>query len=409
MLPNDFNAFTTLKTIDVSQNAVLNETFFFETLAKMPNLKNVNAAYCQIRTLPSLIYTIEELNIEGNLITTLPIEALQIPIINLSSNPFLDLNALFTTAQMGNQVKELYLNYCKIKEIPITIAALKGLEILHLKGNNLYTLPKEISTLKKLKVLDLSNEDNYVRTNRIESLPSTIGQLSQLETLNLRANNLTSLPKEFAQLQNLKTLNLSLNLLRTFPSSLYSLEKLQVLDLSFTEINRIPDEIENLTQLEYLNLTGNFFINYKLKINTLPETFGQLKLLKTLILKDNVIAILPNSFQNLTQLEYLDIKGNLLESLPENFGQIAQLKELDLKGNEIKMLPTSFSSLKKLEVLNLAFNFNIDTTSTEKTLLTMPQLKLVDISDCYFDKATVEKLRDKMPNTNFKVLNLVKK
>ena len=108
-------------------------------------------------------------------------------------------------------------------------------------------------------------------------------------------------------------------------------------------------------------------------------------------------------------MEYLSLKDNLLATLPKSIGSLVVLRELDLKANEILQLPQNFSNLKKLEKLNIAFNFKIDVKNTANILSSISSLKIVDISDAYFDKETVSMLRSKMPNTTFKAFNIVKK
>lgn len=408
-LPESFSDLKNLKSLKLSQNAVINEDILFVLLSKMPNLKTLKADYCQIRSVPNTNIYIQDISLKGNLLKTLPLNMVNANSIDLSSNTLLELESLFEFLSKSKTLKSLHLDYSKINLLPANIGTLKSLETLSLVGNNLTEIPTEIGNLSNLKQLDFSNEDEYLRTNKITSVPASIGKLANLKSFKIRANALTSLPKDFGKLSKLEVLDLHLNILKTFPAAITNLTALKVLDLGLTEVTNIPTEIGNLVNLEYLDLSGNFFINYKLKIKEIPENIGKLVQLKTLIFRDNVIETLPESFGSLTQLEVLDLKNNLFATLPESFGNLNNLKELNVKANEIKTLPNSFANLKRLELLNIAFNFNIDAANVKQTIGKVSSLKLVDISDCYLDEATVNAMRTQLPNTTFKAVNLVKK
>ena len=119
-----------------------------------------------------------------------------------------------------------------------------------------------------------------------------------MKYLNLAGNQLSSLPEGFGGLTDLEELNLSLNKLSAFPQAITQLTKLKSLDLGLNDGSSVPAAITNLAQLEYLNLDGNFFNKQDKKIKTLPNEICQLKNLKTLSLKDNVIEQLPDCISN---------------------------------------------------------------------------------------------------------------
>ena len=156
----------------------------------------------------------------------------------------------------------------------------------------------------------------------------------------------------------------------------------------------------NLSELKYLNLQGDFFVNYKLKINNLPANLGKLTKLETLVLSDNVIEVLPESIGQCKQLKKLYLKDNLFAKLPASFGDLSNLQHLNLKANELKSLPLSFSNLKGLEYLNLSFNFNIESNAAAALIGELGNLKTLNITDSYFTQAAVEDLLDTLPTTN---------
>jgi len=85
-------------------------------------------------------------------------------------------------AQLKN-LKEISLNFCKLKELPIVITKLKSLIQLKLNFNYLTTLPDSIRNLTSLEGLSLIN-------NKFTELPKELNLLPSLNYLNLEYNPL---------------------------------------------------------------------------------------------------------------------------------------------------------------------------------------------------------------------------
>jgi len=399
-LPDELQNLKNLNTLDVSNGSVINEELLFELIANIPQLKNVFANYCNIRALPPIASQSQfnQLHLSGNLLKKMPID-LKVKQLDLSSNPYLEVEALFTNLGNYNMLEDLNLSYNKWTVLPASIEKLRSVKSLNLRGNKLTLLPEEIGNLTALKVLKIDNPDQYLNTNQLESLPSSIGKLVALDSLFLSGNKIQTLPPGFNKLSNLVYLDLSWNQLEIFPKAVLGLSKLQYLDLAINHVLMLPDELVNLSALKYLNLQGDFFVNYKLKIKTLPTDMGKLTNLETLILSDNVIEFLPESFGQCKQLAYLDLKGNLLANLPASFGDLTHLKSLDLKANELINLPASFSNLATMEDLNLSFNFKIQSDAAAALIGKLGNLKTLNITDSYFSKTAVEALMKALPTT----------
>ena len=72
----------------------------------------------------------------------------------------------------------------------------------------------------------------------------------------------------------------------------------------------------------------------------MPENFGNLKLLRTLIISQNKLEKLPKNFGNLTLLQYLDISNNNLTVIKdEDIKTFKQIIKLKLSRNKIRELP----------------------------------------------------------------------
>jgi Leucine-rich repeat (LRR) protein len=400
-LPETLQNLKNLNQLDVSISSVINEDFLFELIAKMPQLKNVSANFCGIRELPIAASQsqFDHLNLSGNLLRKMPVD-LKVKSLDISANPYLELESLFTNLANYKMLVHLNVAYNKWTLLPISIGKLTRIKSLNLRGNNLTALPEEIGNLVALEVLKVDNPDRYLNTNQLTALPNNISNLIALDSLFLSGNKIQSLPTGFAKLTQLIYLDLSWNNLESFPKSVLSLNKLQHLDLAINHVLALPAEIINLTELKYLNLQGDFFVNYKLKIKTIPNEIGQLNKLETLILSDNIIEFLPESIGQCKALKHLDIKDNLLSTLPNSFGALSNLEYLNLKANEITGLANSFSSLQVLEYLNLSFNFKIQSDTAAALIGKLTQLKTLNITDSYFTKLAVDGLIENLPTTN---------
>merc|ERR1712048_802181 len=86
---------------------------------------------------------------------------------------------------MGANLRALYLQNNKIKQLPGCIGNFKNLQTLNISGNNLKELPTKLSELGNLKILDVSNNSKLVK------LPKELGNLRTLETLTLDTDVVT--------------------------------------------------------------------------------------------------------------------------------------------------------------------------------------------------------------------------
>ncbi|KAK4339212.1 hypothetical protein RND71_040674 [Anisodus tanguticus] len=272
--------------------------------------------------------------------------------------------------------------------------------------NSLEWLPSLLS-LEHLDMhyVDLSKATNWLQV--INMLPSLVDlslshcslhhiqpllhhNFSSLETLHLSGNKFNSpVPKWIFNLANLVSLNLSDNnftgpfpegpvnftSLTTFKASFNSfnyLSNLEYLDLSYNMLSgKLPNVIGKLGNLEYLDLSGNLFEgevseifngnfvsaemgnSSSLNAKTLPESLGQLSMLKTFIIYNNrLTGTLPESLGQLSMLEYFAISYNRFTgTLPESLGQLSMLKYFAISDNRLEGVVTEshFSKLTQLK------------------------------------------------------------
>ena len=91
-------------------------------------------------------------------------------------------------------------------------------------------------------------------------------------------------------------------------------------------------------------------------IDSLPDSIGNLKNLKTLVVNNTELSSLPYSIGNLKNLQTLDVSDNKLSSLPDSIGNLKHLQKLNLSDNELTSLPNSIGNLKHLKTLDVSDN-----------------------------------------------------
>jgi hypothetical protein len=222
---------------------------------------------------------------------------------------------------------------------------LKSIKVLSLSNNFIKKLPDEIGNLTSLEHLIIEKCD-------LTSLPESIGKLTKIKNINLHQTNLSSLPESFGSLVNLKVLNLSFNNLHRLPNSFKHLVNLKDLNLRNNSLNDISLWIGNLLSLRKLNLMVNR------NIKTIPESIGNLKSLRELILWETGIKSLPSTIKNLKKLKILDLSNTYLRAIPDWIGDLSSLEYLScnsgsLMWHQIMEIPDSIlncASLKSLRV-----------------------------------------------------------
>jgi len=207
------------------------------------------------------------------------------------------------------------------------------------------------STLKHMDDLSVHNTGKPEKKQKAsKSSPEKTVKLKNQATLDFRAQKLRSLPEKLGELDQVTTLILSRNKLASLPSNIGQLQKLQLLNLSHNfELTALPDGFGQLRSLQTLLLHDN-------KLSKLPENFGELESLQLLYLQSNKLTCLPESFGKLKALQILDLRRNVLTYLPEDFGNLTRLQTLSLQYNRLSSLPKTFSNLHNLQELNLWSN-----------------------------------------------------
>ncbi|KAL8542919.1 hypothetical protein ACS0TY_003699 [Phlomoides rotata] len=167
--------------------------------------------------------------------------------------------------------------------------------------------------------------------------------------------------KELVQSEHISQ-DLSAKLLKSLPESFGNLKLLINLDLSSNRFLKLPNTVGNLCSLQRLNLETN-------DPEELPYTIGSCSSLLELRLDFNPIKALPEAIGKLERLEILTLHYNRVKRLPSTMGNLSSLRELDLSFNELESIPETLCSEVNLEKLNIPFKvkklFRADQTPLE--------------------------------------------
>lgn len=197
------------------------------------------------------------------------------------------------------------------------------------------------TTNDRITHLYLNNCD--LDDHQLEKIIEILKNLSLLEDLRLGSNNITRVPDSISKLSSIKSISLSNNQITHIPSSIEKLP-LEGLWLHKNRLESLPDSIGNLKSLKGLRLFEN-------KLKTIPESIGNLNSLIWLSLSDNKIQTLPESIGNLSSLENLNIAKNLIRKLPNSILKLPKLKTLVVVDNPL--LEIEEFILSKLKAKNV--------------------------------------------------------
>ncbi len=195
-------------------------------------------------------------------------------------------------------------------------------------------------------------------THSLEELKS--GQLIGLKRLKI-ATGLTEFPEEIISLsETLEVLDLSDNQLTTLPNSIVQLKHLQILFLSHNNFVEFPSILAKCPNLTMIGFKSN-------QIQKVPENAFS-PLLRWLILTDNKIQKLPKSIGDVRLLQKCMLAGNLLEALPDEMSQCENLELLRISTNRLKEIPNWLFELPKLSWVAFGGNPVIDEIQSNNDL-----------------------------------------
>jgi Leucine-rich repeat (LRR) protein len=328
------------------------------SLGKLKQLKYLVAPRMQNEGLPEYITDLSKLQYL-NLNGSSHISALPESIGKLGCLEYLDLSGCSAISKLPESFGDLKwlmhldMSHCSgIQELSESFGNLTNLKRLDLsKCSVIKTLPESLCGLTQLQYLNLSS------CRYITRLPEEIGSLANLQYLNMKWCDVKELPESFKRLHNLLHLGLERSFVeKGLVGALHGLTALEYLDMSvymtrleITEREALPVAMTRLTNLKVLNLSSCLSKLFDTENNdSYLDFIGTLTNLEHLDLSMNYCTMyLPESIGNLKRLRTLVLEhnGSWLKCLPESIAQATGLKSVLVEGCSDELIDQANSLL----------------------------------------------------------------
>ncbi|XP_031285319.1 disease resistance-like protein DSC1 isoform X2 [Pistacia vera] len=285
--------------------------------------------------------------------------------------------------EMARNIEELYLDETAIKELPPTITNLSKLVTLNLKNcSMLRSLPSEIFKLKSLEHLNLSG------CSKLEGLLDDLGLLEAEDNFGHFEEEEDNLGHFEAEEDNLGHCVVEEDYLGhcvvkedNLGHSEADEENLRHSEAEEDNFGNSEAEEENLRHSEAEEESvGHPGPEDSLRHSELEEdNLGHSELEAFKVLKAERIGkiVVPSSIVHSRRLMELSLTNCCIKELPNDFGQLSSLESLLLGRNYFESIPTSIINLSKLYYLDLSFCERL------KSLPKLPhELKGIDAHNC---------------------------
>lgn len=231
-------------------------------------------------------------------------------------------------------------------------------------------LDKILSDATQLEVLEI---DNF----SMESFPEIRMPNHRLKKLMLEKNNLRVLPSSLSNLVALENFS-SGNPLESLPESFSQLKNLKEVGLHYTEFSEFPKSIFGLHKLTVLYISGNYKTSNKIK--EIPDLLEQLPNLKEFGVTNASLSTVPKSFSALKKIEKVNFSYNQFTDFPEVLSVSPNLQYVPFTNNPLNW-DKFIVSIKKIKWSGLFF---LNETGFSKNQYEAIQKNLSKI-DVYYD------------------------
>ena len=246
--------------------------------------------------------------------------------------------------------------------------------ITKFNADNRYTPESEEAEFDAFLEKLFNESENLAELNvpncKLKELPSIRNINTNLKKLDLSNNKLTELPEGLEKFVNLAKLVLDGNKLSELPQSIVKLNKLSSISLSGNSFIEFPPEIFEIPSLEIIEL-------YRNKITNIPDRFNLLPNLTEFSVQYNTISSMPASFATLSKLTDISLNGNQFKAFPASVAAIQTLVNVDFSNNPIDnaLFMQSLNAIKWRGKLGL-YNLKL---SKEEYKAVVEKLKLVNV------------------------------
>jgi Leucine-rich repeat (LRR) protein/serine/threonine protein phosphatase PrpC len=324
----------TLRILDISHNILKS---LGDELGHLPQLENLDISFNRLRALPNLPSSLLHFNAEQNLLSeSVPLSLSLLNTLQLNGNQFTTIPELICSrasvllmrsnrlqgiaaGNISRATKRIDLTNNEIKEIPLELCELTGIQYLNISVNRLTSLPQEIVALR-LTALFISEND----ISNLPPLPKTLTSLTCVKC------KFTELPAVIFDVPRLGYVDFSSNRI----TGLARLPMSQTILLSLNEIEQLPEMPDIVSRLD---ISGN-------RITELSLT-GEMNSIQDLDVSQNRLRRF--TFPVLPLMATLRIADNPL-SMRLEFSSIPAIRVLDIANTEIKVVGSLPAHLKEL-------------------------------------------------------------
>ncbi|KAL3739441.1 hypothetical protein ACJRO7_020804 [Eucalyptus globulus] len=252
---------------------------------------------------------------------------------------------------MSKDLKVIEINsYPGLKRTPDFSKCLNLKRLVIKQSTNLLVIDGSLSKLEHLKHFEIIFCESPKRDGcELYPVPFVLGSLKSMSKLGMRGMHLQELHHSIGQMTRLEYLSLDYcSFLKTLPNSIGDLKMLRWISLIGTSIKKLPRTMGKLVSLLELDLSMT-------KIKKLPTSIRNLKRLEILSLNNCAIRELPKAIgmlENLTAL-YASFCENMEGEIPTEIGGLSFLTKLGLTKSKIRRLPATMNKLSHLQQLLL--------------------------------------------------------
>ena len=247
---------------------------------------------------------------------------------------------------------------------------------LNIAALGLKEVPREILRMYDTDNLDV-NDGSWAESVDVVKFIAADNEISSLDDELFPQLNISGPDEQGSSvLAGLETMDLHGNLLSILPGALAGLVNLTTLNLSRNRLdNQCLHVIGNIRCLRDLRLGDN---SIKGDLN---RVICRLTSLEHLDISRNTISLLPPEIRELRALHTLSLSGNKLQNLPMEALASMPLRNLDASRNCLKgaLFPLECGGLFELKGLDVSFNAL--TSITEQSLLELPNLQALNVSE----------------------------